>query len=86
MYNEPVDYSEYEDQIRNMVNKYVGASEVERVTEPVDIFEVEDLDKELAKVDGDAAKADLIVSRLKRTCTVKMEEDPRSLRFAEQDD
>ncbi len=38
-FNESVDYREYEDQIRNMVNKYVGASEVERITEPVNIFE-----------------------------------------------
>jgi len=74
-YNEAIDYSEYEDQIRNMVNKYVGASEVEQITEPVNIFEVEDLDTELAKVDGDAAKADVIASRAKKTCTEKMDED-----------
>ena len=75
-YNESIDYSEYEDQIRNMVNKYVGASEVERITEPVNIFEVEDFDAELDKVEGDAAKADFISSRIKRTCTEKMDEDP----------
>ena len=75
-YNESIDYSEYEDQIRNMVNKYVGASEVERIAEPVNIFEVEDFDTELGKVEGDAAKADFISSRMKKTCTEKMDEDP----------
>ncbi len=75
-YNESIDYSEYEDQIRNMVNKYVGASEVERIAEPVNIFEVEDFDAELEQVEGDAAKADFISSRVKKTCTEKMDEDP----------
>lgn len=74
-YNEAIDYSEYEDQIRNMVNKYVGASEVEQIIEPVNIFEVEDLDAELEKVEGEAAKADFIASRVKKTCTEKMDED-----------
>ena len=59
-----------------MVNKYVGASEVEQITEPVNIFEVEDFDTELDKVDGEAAKADFIASRVKKTCTEKMDEDP----------
>jgi type I restriction enzyme R subunit len=75
-YNEAVDYREYEDQLRNMVNKYVGASEVEQIIEPVNIFEVEDLETELESVDGTAAKADFISSRLKKTCTEKMDEDP----------
>ncbi|GAB5444334.1 MAG: HsdR family type I site-specific deoxyribonuclease [Fuerstiella sp.] len=75
-YNEAVDYSEYEDQIRNMVDKYIGADEVKRIVEPVNIFEVENLDEELEQIDGTAAKADFIASRVKKTCTEKMEEDP----------
>lgn len=75
-YNEAVDYSEYEDQIRNMVNKYVGADEVRRVIEPVNIFQVRSLADELEGIEGTAAKADFIASRVKRTCTEKMDEDP----------
>jgi len=75
-YNEAVDYKEYEDQIRNMVNKYIGADEVKRIVEPVNIFEVDNLDEELDQIAGKAAKADFIASRVKKTCTEKMEEDP----------
>lgn len=42
----------------------------------MNIFEVEDFDTELGKVEGDAAKADFISSRVKKTCTEKMDEDP----------
>ncbi len=75
-YNESIDYREYEDQIRNMVDKYIGADEVKQIVKPVNIFEVESLDEELAKIVGAAAKADFIASRVKKTCTEKMEEDP----------
>ena len=75
-YNEAVDYKEYEDQIRNMVDKYIGADEVKQIIEPVNIFEVDSLEEELAEIEGTAAKADFISSRVKKTCIEKMEEDP----------
>ena len=75
-YNESVDYKEYEDQIRNMVDKYIGADEVKQIIEPVNIFEVDSLEEELAEIEGAAAKADFISSRVKKTCVEKMEEDP----------
>ncbi|MCA9090900.1 MAG: HsdR family type I site-specific deoxyribonuclease, partial [Planctomycetaceae bacterium] len=75
-YNEAVDYKEYEDQIRNMVDKYIGADEVKQIVEPVNIFEVENLDEELEGIEGTAARADFIASRVKKTCVEKMEEDP----------
>lgn len=75
-YNESVDYKEYEDQIRNMVDKYIGADEVKRIVEPVNIFEVDNLENELDEIEGTAAKADYIASRIKKNCTEKMEEDP----------
>ena len=75
-YNEAIDYKEYEDQIRNMVDKYIGADEVKQVIKPVNIFQVNSLAQELEGVEGAAAKADFIASRVKRTCTEKMELDP----------
>ena len=59
-----------------MVDKHVGADEVKQIIEPVNIFEVDSLEDELAGIEGAAAKADFIASRVKRTCTEKMEEDP----------
>lgn len=75
-YNEAVDYKEYEDQIRNMVSKYIGADEVKQIVKPVNIFEVDRFEEELDEIDGTAAKADFIASRVKKTCIEKMDEDP----------
>lgn len=75
-FGESVDYSAYEAQIRNMVNKYIGADAVKQIVSPVDLFAVEALELELGRVEGDAARADIIVSRMKKTITERMEEDP----------
>jgi type I restriction enzyme, R subunit len=75
-YGETVDYSSYEKQIRNMVNKYIGADEVREIIDPVDIYSIESFERELEGVSGDAAKADTIVSRMKKTIHEKMQEDP----------
>ena len=75
-FGESVDYSSYEKQIRNMVDKYIGADEVEIIIGQVNIFAGDDFEKELDKISGDAAKADTIASRMKRTINENMEEDP----------
>jgi len=75
-YGEAVDYSSYEKQIRNMVNKYIGADAVKQLIEPVNVFAIDEFEKEIDSIDGDAAKADAIASRVKKTITEKMEEDP----------
>ena len=75
-YGETVDYSAYEKQIRNMVNKYVGAEQVKIIIPQTDVFDEAGFDKEIENIDGDAAKADTIASRLKRSISEKLEEDP----------
>ncbi|MDC7227010.1 MAG: type I restriction endonuclease subunit R [Spirochaetales bacterium] len=75
-FGETVDYSSYEIQIRNMVNKYIGADEVKNIIEPVDLFNIDDFERELEGIEGDAAKADTIASRMKKTIHEKMQEDP----------
>lgn len=75
-FGEAVDYSSFEIQIRNMVNRYIGADEVRQLVAPVDIFAGAQLDAELDGIDGDAAKADTIAARMKKTITERMEEDP----------
>ena len=75
-YSDAIDYSEYESQIANMVHKHIGAEKVKTIVEQVSIFELEDFEREIDKVNGDAAKAELIASRTKKTCIEKLEEDP----------
>lgn len=75
-YGETVDYSSYEVQIRNMVNKYIGAKVVKQIVEPVDLFNIEGFERELGGIEGDAAKADTIAARMRKTIHDKMQEDP----------
>lgn len=75
-YSETIDYKEYEAQITNMVKKYIGAEQVKTIIEPVSIFEIEDFEREIEKIEGTAAKADAIASRTKKTCNEKMDDDP----------
>lgn len=75
-YSESVDYSSYELQIRNMVNKYIGADQVKQLIAPVNVFDAENFELEIDRIEGDTAKADAIASRIKKTITEKMDEDP----------
>jgi type I restriction enzyme R subunit len=75
-YAEKIDFKEYEGRIQKLMDTYVNADEVETITELVNIFDQEKFEAEVAKVVGEAAKADTIASRTKRTCTEKMQEDP----------
>ncbi len=75
-FGESVDYSAYESQLRNMVNTYIGADEVKQIVAPMDLFSLETLERELEGIEGDAAKADTIASRMKKTIHEKMQEDP----------
>ncbi len=47
-----------------------------RITEPVDITDAENFDKELEKMGTDRGKADAIRTRLTRTISEKSKEDP----------
>lgn len=75
-YAESIDYSVYETQIRNIITRHIGAGEVKTLIEPVEIFAVDQLERELETLEGDAAKADAIAARVKRSITERMEEDP----------
>ncbi|MFH2113022.1 MAG: HsdR family type I site-specific deoxyribonuclease [Spirochaetota bacterium] len=75
-YSEVVDYSQYEKQIRKVMDDHINAPDVEVVTELVNIFDVEAFDAEVARREGEAAQADTIASRLTRTIHEKMDEDP----------
>lgn len=75
-YAEVVDFKEYEDKIQKLLNTYVSSDEVIKITDPVNIFDKESFQKEVAKAVGEAAKADMIAHRTKRTIEEKYDEDP----------
>lgn len=73
---EVIDYSQYEKQIRKVMDSHIQAPDVEVVTGLVNIFDVEAFDQEVERRIGPAAKADVIASRMVKTIHEKMEEDP----------
>jgi type I restriction enzyme R subunit len=75
-YTETIDYSQYEKQVRKVMDSHIQAPEVEVITNLVNIFDVEAFDNEVEKRIGKAAKADTIASRLVKTVHEKMDEDP----------
>lgn len=75
-YAEVVDFKEYEDKIQKLLNTYVSSDEVIKITDPVNIFDKENFQKEVTKAVGEAAKADMIAHRTKRTIEEKHDEDP----------
>jgi len=73
---EVIDYSQYEKQIRKVMDSHIQAPDVEVVTGLVNIFDVEAFDNEVERRIGPAAKADTIANRLAKTIHERMDEDP----------
>ncbi|MDT3740737.1 MAG: HsdR family type I site-specific deoxyribonuclease [Candidatus Kapabacteria bacterium] len=75
-YAEIVDFKEYESRIQKLLDEYVVADDIVRITEQVNIFDKELFEKEVEKVNGNTAKADMIAHQMIKTIREKYEEDP----------
>lgn len=75
-YAETVDYREYEDKVRKLLDEHVGATGVTAITAPVNIFDVERFDAEVARLVEPAARADTILNQIGRTVSERLDEDP----------
>ncbi len=75
-YAEIVDFKEYESKIQKLLDEYVVADNVIKITEQVNIFDKELFEKEVEKVNGKAAKADMIAHQMIKTIREKYEDDP----------
>lgn len=79
-YAETVDYREYEQKVRNLMNQHISSDGVEQITELVNIFDQEAFAAEVERIAGAAAKADTIANRVKRTLIARVDEDPVAYR------
>ena len=75
-YADTVDFSQYESQIRKMMDSHIMAPDVVIITPEVNIFDQEAFSKEIDKHETVESKADTIANRVAKTCHEKMEEDP----------
>ncbi|MBX3085029.1 MAG: type I restriction endonuclease subunit R [Anaerolineae bacterium] len=75
-YAETVNYGEYEQKIRAMMNDHVHATGVQVLVDALDIFDAEQFDAAVERLTSSVAQADTIASHVKRTATEKLEQDP----------
>lgn len=75
-YAEAIDYHDYEQKVRKLLDEHVKASAAQPITKMIDIFDQQAFDEEVERLHGDAARADTIAHRLKRTISERMELDP----------
>jgi len=75
-YAESIDYKEYEPKIQKLLDQYVTSDEVIKITKQVNIFDKETFEQEVEKVEGKAARADMIAHRTMKTIEDKYDEDP----------
>ncbi|MCA9883445.1 MAG: type I restriction endonuclease subunit R, partial [Anaerolineae bacterium] len=75
-YAEAVDYSDYEEKVRKLMDEHIRATGTSIITERVNIFEADKFDAEVEKLGTPGSKADTILNNMKRTITERMDEDP----------
>ena len=75
-YGDVIDNREYEPMMQNLLDTHLSVTGLRQITNPVDILNKDDFDKELEQLGTDCAKADAIVSRMTKSISQKMDENP----------
>jgi type I restriction enzyme R subunit len=75
-YAEMVDFRDYEQKIRKLLDDHIDAEGVKQLTPEVEIFNVEEFDELVEGLSTPRARAEAILNHLKRTALEKMETDP----------
>jgi type I restriction enzyme R subunit len=72
-----VDVRPYEQRIQKILNLNTVSSSVDQMTGMIDIFDRDAFEKEVEKFETVKGKADVIISRTKKSISEKFEEDPK---------
>ncbi|WP_312368656.1 type I restriction endonuclease subunit R [Lachnoclostridium sp.] len=75
-YNDAIDNSEYEQQMQNLLDTHMSVVGLKRITDPVDILNQSDLEKELEELGTLRSKADAIHSKMTKSISEKYDENP----------
>ncbi|MGG0936970.1 type I restriction endonuclease subunit R [Brevibacillus centrosporus] len=75
-YSDTIDHKEYEAKMQNLMDHYISAEEVIRITNPVDILNEKAFEEELERLESKRAKADAIRTRLTKSINTKWDENP----------
>lgn len=75
-YCDAVDNCEYERQMQNLLDTHLSVAGLRQITNPTDILNKDDFEKELEELGTLRAKADAITSRLTKSISEKRDENP----------
>jgi type I restriction enzyme, R subunit len=75
-YSDTIDHKEYEAKMQKLMDNYISAEEVIRITNPVDILNEKAFEEELERLSSKRAKADAIRTRLTKSIHAKWDENP----------
>lgn len=75
-YSDAIDNREYEPLMQNLLDTHLSVAGLKQITNPVDILNKDDFEKELEELGSLRAKADAITSRLSKSISEKFAENP----------
>lgn len=75
-YSDTIDHKEYEAKMQKLMDNYISAEEVIRITNPVDILNEKKFEEEIERLGTKRAKADAIRTRLTKSVNTKWDENP----------
>lgn len=75
-YSDTIDHKEYEAKMQKLMDNYIAAEDVIRITNPVDILDKKGFEEELDRLGTPRAKADAIRTRLSKSISKSWDENP----------
>lgn len=75
-YCDAIDNSEYEPLMQNLLDTHLSVAGLKQITNPIDILNKDDFEKELEQLGSLRSKADAITSRMTKSISSKRDENP----------
>ena len=75
-YADALDGKEYEPMMQNLLDNHLRVKDLKRITEPVDVLNREDFERELGDLASPRAKAEAIANRLTKSIKTQREKNP----------
>lgn len=75
-YYDAIDNSEYEPLMQNLLDTHLSVAGLKQITNPIDILNKDDFEKELEELGSLRSKADAITSRMTKNISSKRDENP----------
>lgn len=75
-YSDTIDHKEYEAKMQKLMDNYISAEKVIRITNPVDILDEKGFEEELTRLGSKRAKADAIRTRMSKRINANWDENP----------